>query len=135
MTTTITEYKPPPGTSLMEACRELARLAPARMDFNGIIVESQPGDSPDALCARWHTQRLELSTANEAARLAKQRRDAELEAAVKELIELVPFAFGFGWQSAEMNVDKTSGEVYGKSSVKKKLAAICARLGEGEAPA
>lgn len=41
------------GTHIVDACKRLAQEAPAFMVFNGVRVESKPGDSAGDLHARW----------------------------------------------------------------------------------
>lgn len=48
------EYDPTPGETIQVAAATLCVLAPAKMTFNGIVVEALLGDDPGAVVKKYH---------------------------------------------------------------------------------
>ena len=95
MRNTVQEYRPLTGDTVEYACVKLITLAPAFMLFNGVRVEAQPGDTPDAVLSRLTTARTERCRCVERVRKCVTEDDC-----VDALVAGRAEAYQEGWDAA-----------------------------------
>ena len=100
-------HRPLAGDHIDIAIRELIKRAPARMEFNGAIVEAYPGDTEEGVLSRWwsamdaNAKAYRESPEGVAAEAERQRVKEEHQKNVTRLIQELEDA---GWWSTEQTL-------------------------------